>query len=320
MSDERIDIEINDKIAASIPTKLEAIATGANKGSVNVAKLKAELASINATPVAKLKAATDTSVAAINKELAAQQGLSKATETAAGADLTAVANKAKKTAAIDAEAAAQARLAAVIDKTIARQQAAAAAGAATALGRGGNPFQAEADLAAAAARVGSSTGAMKAAVAEAEVATVGSFGRIRLAALNAYDFLRDAGAQQAANFKGFFGAGGAAKLEAEAAAIGKVGAHAKGSSTAVRELFVIAREAGRGDFTRLAGSATILGNALGLMNTVMIPAAVILGTLAAAMKLFQVSIQAEADPQLKAYANTLGLTSKEMRKLGERNR
>jgi hypothetical protein len=317
MSDERIDIQINDKIAASIPTKLEQIAASATKGQASVAKLKAELASINTTAVTKLKDATDTSVAAINRELNAQRGLTKATEAEAASDIKAATEKGKKTAAIDAEAAAQARLAAVIDRTIARQQAQAAANASTSLGKGKNPFQAEADLAAASAAVSASTRTMETAVAEAEVATVSRFARIKSAATTTYDFLRDAAYQQASNFKGFFGSGGAATIEKEAEAVGKLGGHARGSSTAVRELFTLMREGGRGDFTRMAGSATILATALGLMNSVMIPAAIILGTLAAAMKLFQVSIQSEADPQLKAYANTLGLTHKEMRKLGD---
>lgn len=316
MADDRIDVVVTDGVDPNIDKKLRSIADNADRGAASVLRLKAELASISATPVAKLQAATETSTATLNKQLAAQGALGKATGAGATEDIKAATSKGKLTAAIDAEAAAQVRLAAVIDKTIARQEAASAFAASSSFGKGGNPFQAEATLAAQAASVGASSRAMSAAVAEAEVVSVGSFGRIKLAAAGAYDFLRDAAYTQASRFKGFFGAGGAATIEKEAVAVGKLGAHAKGSSTAVRELFVLAREGSRGDFTRMAGSATILANALGLMSTVLVPLGLIAATAAAGMKLFQLSIQTEVNPQLKDYANTLGLTSKEMRKLG----
>lgn len=318
MSDgDRIDVVVTDGIDPNVDRKLRAIAASADKGQASVLKLKAELASITATPVSKLAAETNTATATLNKQLTAQSTLTKATEANSTADLASAANKAKVTAALDAEAAAQARLAAVIDKTIARQEAANIASASGAFGKGGNPFQAEATLAAQAAQAGAASRAMSAEVAAAEVATVGSFGRIKNAAMNAFDFLRDASFAQASNFKGLFGAGGAATLEKEAVAVGHMGGAAKTNSVAIRELFVIGREASRGNFSRMAGSVSILAQALGLMNTVLIPLTVVLAAAAAAMKLFQVSIAAEADPQLKAYANTLGLTSKEMRKLGD---
>jgi hypothetical protein len=319
MSDgnDRIDVVVTDGIDPNVDRKLRAIAASADKGQASVLKLKAELASMNMTGVQKLKAEMETATTTLNKQLGAQTTLAKATDASAASDIKAATTKARLTAAVDAEAAAQARLAAVIDKTIARQEAAKVAAATTTFGKGGNPFQGEANLAAQAASVGAATRAMNAEVAAAEVATVGSFGRIKNAAMGAFDFMRDAAYAQASNFKGFFGAGGAATIEKEAVAVGKLGAHAKGSSTAVRELFVLAREAGRGDFTRMAGSATILANALGLMNTVLVPLAVVAGIAAGAMKLFQVSIQGDADRQLQQYSTHLGLTHKEMRKLGD---
>lgn len=318
MSDERIDIEINDKIDPSIAKKLREIKTGADQGSLSVKKLKADLATINATPVKTLAAETQTTTAAINKQLAAQNTLTTSTTRSSAATVKAAADATKNAGAIDAEAAAQVRLAAVIDRTIARQKAQQAANGATALGSG------EAQLVGSRAAFAAQNAAMFSAAKEVqattlatEAVTVGSFARIKASAMNTYDFLRDAAAAQASRFKGFFGAGGAATIAAEGEAVAKLGTHAKGSSTAIRELFVLAREGGRGDFTRMAGSASILAGALGLMNTVLIPAAILLGTVAAGMKLFEESIRTQADPALKAYANTLGLTHKEMRKLGD---
>lgn len=314
-SDDRIDVVVTDGIDPNVDLKLRAIAASADKGQASVLKLKAELASITATPVSKLAAETNTATATLNKQLTAQSTLTKATEASGTADIAAAANKAKLTAALDAEAAAQARLAAVIDKTIARQEAQKVANAGTGFSKGGNPFQAEANLAAQAASVGAATRAMKTEVAAAEVASVGSFSRIKNAAMGAFDFLRDATFAQAANFKGFFGLGGAATIEKEAASVEKLGKSAAVNSVAVRELFVIGREASRGNFSRMAGSVTILAQSLGLLYTVLIPVTIVLAAGAAAMKLFQVSIQQDADRQLKDYSNTLGLTSKEMRKL-----
>jgi hypothetical protein len=318
VADERIDIEINDKIDPSIAKKLREIKTSADQGSLSVKKLKADLATVNATPVKTLAAETQTATGAINKQLAAQNTLTTANTRSDAANVKAAASAGKNAAAIDAEAAAQTRLAAVIDRTIARQKAQQAANGATALGSGeAQLVGSRAAFAAQAAAINAASKEVQAATLATEAVTVGSFGRIKNAAMNMYDFLRDAGYAQAARFRGFFGAGGAATIEKEAVAIGKLGTHAKGSSTAIRELFVLAREAGRGDFTRMAGSVSILAGALGLMNTVLIPAALLIGTLAAGMKLFEESIRGKADPVLKAYANTLGLTSKEMRKLSD---
>jgi hypothetical protein len=123
--------------------------------------------------------------------------------------------------------------------------------------------------------------------------------------MNAYDFLRDAAYAQAPNFKGFFGAGGAATIEKEAVAVGKLGAHAKGSSTAVRELFVLAREADAATLRAWPDRRRSLRMRLGLMNTVLIPAA-IAWAVAAGMKLFKFRSK-RSRSALKAYSNTLGL-------------
>jgi len=57
MADERIDIEIVDKISSSVKTKLNEIATAARGADSAVEKLKNALAQINTSPLAKLLAA-----------------------------------------------------------------------------------------------------------------------------------------------------------------------------------------------------------------------------------------------------------------------
>lgn len=103
------------------------------------------------------------------------------------------------------------------------------------------------------------TAAAAQVIATANQVTFQSFAAARAAALN-------------------FGAGAveAETAAAEAAVAGAevtVAAHAAttGSSTVVRESLVLLREASVGNFTRMAGSASILIGALGLLNTVLIP-------------------------------------------------
>lgn len=62
-----------------------------------------------------------------------------------------------------------------------------------------------------------------------------------------------------------------AAADAVIAANGAVAGAAAGTSTVIRESLVIAREASVGNFTRMAGSASILIGALGLLNAVLLP-------------------------------------------------
>lgn len=306
MADERIDVEINDKIDASIPVKLREISAQADKGATSVARLKAELASINATPAARLKAATDNVTSSVNRELNAQRG--------------ATAARAESVSSLNKEAAAQARISAMIDRTIARREAEAAAirrnAIASNVGRSVPIETSNAGGVILASQLATAARGAEGAVAEMEAASVPRFQRLKTAATGAFDSIRDAITRNGTRFRGFFGAGGAAAIEAEGTAVASLGRHAKGNSTAIRELFVIAREGGRGDFTRMAGSVSILAGALGLMETVMVPLALVLAPVAAGLALFTHSFNQEAEPRLRAYANTLGLTSREMRRLG----
>jgi hypothetical protein len=115
----------------------------------------------------------------LNKQLLATGALKKETDASATSDIKAIATKGKLTAAIDAEAAAQARLAAVIDKTIARQEAANIAAAYVDVRQGREPVPRRSEPSGPSRRRWRGARTMKAEVVEAEVATVGSFGRIK---------------------------------------------------------------------------------------------------------------------------------------------
>lgn len=75
MADERIDIEVTDKVAASIPTKLREIADQADRGTSSLAKLKSALASLPTGQLAALSAAGGGSASAIKELTNAINGL-----------------------------------------------------------------------------------------------------------------------------------------------------------------------------------------------------------------------------------------------------
>ncbi len=104
------------------------------------------------------------------------------------------------------------------------------------------------------------------------------------------------------------GATAAAKaLKVEAEAVEELGTKTKISSSAIREMIVLAREAGRSDFTRMAGSASLLAQNLGLIEKagpgvlgMLAVTAVAVGVIGTAM--------VEADKEANQFQNQLNLT------------
>ncbi len=80
-----------------------------------------------------------------------------------------------------------------------------------------------------------------------------------------------------------------------------------GSSTVTRELLVLAREAGRGNFTRMAGSATILAGALGLMTPAILTAAAVIVSLAVPFLAFGAAALS-ASEDAAHFANAIQIT------------
>lgn len=111
MSDERIDIEVTDKVDGNVENKLRGIAAAADKGESSISKLKAALAAINTGPVQQLQEAARTVTSTINNELSAVSRLRNEVEKGATSDLKAALAKEKMAAAADRAAAAAARAA-----------------------------------------------------------------------------------------------------------------------------------------------------------------------------------------------------------------
>lgn len=85
MASERIDIQVTDKVAASIEKKLLGIAASAEKADSWVLRLQANLAMINGTSLATLTAQSNTATAALQRQAAATQKLASAQASAAAA-------------------------------------------------------------------------------------------------------------------------------------------------------------------------------------------------------------------------------------------
>lgn len=140
MANERIDIEVNDKVDGSIPTKLREIADQADRGFNYVSRLKNALAAINATPVTRLANASNAATNALAREITAQAKLTAAQAQASVATAKAateqqrLATETAKTAAAQsrAESAALSAQRATLALEQATQRAAAAKGNLTA--------------------------------------------------------------------------------------------------------------------------------------------------------------------------------------------
>jgi len=109
MAEERIDIEVNDKVDASIPTKLREIAAQAERGETFVNRLKNALASVNATPLTKLAAASAANTNALAREITATAKLTAAQANASVATARAATEKQRLATETLRTAAAQSR-------------------------------------------------------------------------------------------------------------------------------------------------------------------------------------------------------------------
>lgn len=128
MSNERIDIEVQDKVSPAVKDKLLAIAAASRSADGAVAKLRQQLASIDVSAVTKLADASAKMTNALAREMNAQARLMTATARTAAEDAKAALAKQRLATESARTAAAEARLATEQQKTAtATAQAQAAA-------------------------------------------------------------------------------------------------------------------------------------------------------------------------------------------------
>lgn len=239
MADERIDIEVIDKVAKTIRPELLGIGAAATNAYTQIAKLKRELGISSAKQYADtIKTAT----AAINASAAAEK-------TAANASV-------KSTKATNENIKASKQSAGVISDRTKRLQA---------------EIKAFNDLAAAEAKATAATKTANPSVGR-------GFTAAELAALSKTNYGKKLNAQAYIDGKEV-----ANEANKAADGITRLGKSSKLSSLSIREMVVIMREAGRGDFSRMAGSVSVLAQSFDLLKYVFTPVGLGIAAVAGAM-------------------------------------
>lgn len=311
MAEERIDIEVTDKVDANAAKKINQIADAADRGANYVDKLKNALASVNTSSVDKLVSAMARADSAQAKLLNAQVRLSNAQDTGsmAAAKLATQNQKLATEAARTEAATARAAAASTAAESAALRLAAAqqrVTGTSTATGTAEE--QLANDLARAKAQFDAGEISIRAYVA--------AMNQARTAATGASQPIVDS-----AN-----GAAGAAKtLEAAQsrtrstnaniiAQLQDIGVSLAGGQN---PLLVLIQQGSQLDYiarTTAGGWGGLVASIVRMLAPLTAIAAAI-GLVYVGFKSFSAEIAAKHKPELEAYANSLGLTSKEMDKL-----
>ncbi|QJD54516.1 tail tape measure protein [Sphingomonas phage Kharn] len=322
MADERIDIEVNDKVSTGPEKKLRAIGDAAGDAHNYVERLKNELASLNTTALLKMEAASNSTTRALAQQMNAQARLTTATAQSAVADAKAATEKQRLATETARTEAATARA------------AAAQSNAATAALRAATAAQRAADstssLSARADRLKSSLDPAYAAqmrfnaeMGEARTLLEGGAINMRtyVAAVDqATNRLNAAkGAQDTFNTGvnriGQSAGAQRANMANLAAQINDIGV----SLASGQNPFIVFIQQGS-QISQIAGQMEGGFKALTVAALRMLapfaPLAIAVGGLYVGFKSFTDDIAAKHKPELEAYANSLGLTEKEMNKLG----
>lgn len=311
MAEERIDIEVTDKVDANAAKKLNQIADAADRGANYVDKLKAALANVNTSSVDKLVSAMARADSAQAKLLNAQIRLSNAQDTGAlaAAKLATqnqkLATEAARTEAATARAAAASSSAEAAALRLATAQQRVSATSSTA---GTAEEQLAADIAKAKAQFESGEISIRAYIRALQGVGAGA------AAVNEPLVKSGETAEQASK-----------RLEAAQsrtrssnaniiAQLQDIGVSLAGGQN---PLLVLIQQGSQLDYiarTTAGGWAGLVGQIIKMIAPLTVVAAAI-GALYLAYKNFTSEMATRHKPELEAYAASLGLTSKEMKKL-----
>lgn len=311
MAEERIDIEVTDKVDANVEKKFNAIADAADRADNYVTKLKNALAAVNTSSVDKLVSAMARADSAQAKLLNAQVRLTQAQDTGAlaAAKLATQQQKlateqARTEAATARAAAANASAEAAAIRLAGAQQRVTATATATSTAE----EQLAADLALAKSRFDAGEISIRGYVTALQQARAAATGAAQPIVDNANQ------ADQASK-----------KLEAAQsrtrssnaniiAQLQDIGVSLAGGQN---PLLVLIQQGSQLDYiarTTAGGWAGLVRQIVAMIAPLAVVAAAI-GGLYLAYKNFTTEIATRNKPELEAYAQTLGLTSKEMKQL-----
>lgn len=355
MSEERIDIQVTDKGADKAAANLRTIAATATQAADHVDRLKASLATMPSSRVAALSSSTKTaagtvtalqkrvkslemqltSLSAKNSQVAESQK-SVAAAAAAVAQSTAAETAAKQAAikasqaravALANEAAAQARVKDMVERSLAAQAAAARPAAGWAGGK--NPLQANvnpqgAQLAAKQTeimtlgwdRYNAKLRETQATTKQTEAVTASTMARVRAAVVGAYDRSRDAVYHWTASLRKSRAdsAAAAAATNTDTAAL-KRNALASREATVAKTTLSLATRRSAAAMGAGAVGANAMSGAVRTFSPQMLIAAGAAGVFLLAMRSANKDLYESRG--LDQYAKKLGLTEKEMHRLGK---
>jgi hypothetical protein len=339
MADDPINIQVQDNVDPGIASKLIAIGDAAKSSNANLVELRSQLAAINGNNLQTLRDQAATATQAINADLQATNALTAATNALNSATSTLVnAAKSGTKASDDATDALKRQKDATDALAASNANVGAARAAPTIIGSAGpaayagmNDAQAQEAYAAALAKTkaaqegaaagaaamaaGTATAAKETVAAAESVGTAGVswFTKFKTGIGSTFDTVRDFATNNGTLFRGAT-KDIAAGVEEVGASMAKNTGHSISWSMAIREALTLAREGSTGNFTRMAGSASILAQALNLLPIALGAAALGFGALYEARSKYNTVAE---DNSLKEYAESLGLTEKEMRKLSD---
>ncbi len=311
MAEERIDIEVTDKVDANTAKKINQIADAADRGFNYVEKLKNALASVNTSSVDKLVSAMARADSAQAKLLNAQVRLTQAQDTGALAAAKLATQQQKlateqaRTEAATARAAAASTSAeAAAIRLAAAQQRTTATAAATSTAE----EQLAADLAVAKSKFDSGEISIRAYVAALQQA--------RAAATGAAQPIVD-NANQADSASKKLEAAQSRTRSSNANIIAQLQDIGVSLAGGQNPLLVLIQQGSQLDYiarTTAGGWSGLVASIVRMIAPLTVVAAAI-GALYLAYKNFTSEMATNHKPELEAYAKTLGLTSKEMNKL-----
>lgn len=323
MADERIDVEVTDKVSANVEKKLRDIGDAAGSAHTFVERLKTELGSMNTAALVKLQTTSNSTTRALAQQMNAQARLATATARSATEDAKAALQKQRLATETARTAAAEARA------------AQASSNAASASLRAAQAAQRAAD--------GTSSYASRAHALKSSLDPLYAAQSRFDNEMNEAKTLLNAGAINMRTYTAAVTAANA-KLDAAKGAQDRFNNSVRQGSTATRlaghhQANLVAQlndigvslASGQNPFIVLiqqgsqlqdlsmrvdGGFKTLIGTVLRMFAPFAAVAAVV-GVLAIEFKRFSDEVKSNAKPELEAYVETLGLTRDEMKRLEE---
>lgn len=323
MADERIDVEVTDKVSANVEKKIRAIGDAAGSAHTFVERLKAELGSMNTAALVKLQTASNSTTRALAQQMNAQARLATATAKSASEDAKAALTKQRLATETARTAAAEARAAQAATNSASASLRAAQA-AQRAAGATSDYASRAHNLKSALDPLYSAQSRFDAEMNEAKtLLNAGAINmRTYVAAVASADAKLDAAKMAQDRFNNSVRQGATATRLAghhQANLVAQINDIGVSLASGQNPFIVLIQQGSQlQDLSmRVDGGFKTLGMTVLRMFAPFAALAAVVGVLAVEFKFFADEVKNNAKPELEAYVETLGLTRDEMKRLEE---